>query len=58
MSENESMAASRTRRAKRLLSPSQKYEIWLQLMRQELTVVEVAAAQQWYASPGRTGWPV
>jgi transposase-like protein len=28
------------------LSPSQKYEIWLQLMRQEATVAEVAASQQ------------
>jgi transposase len=30
------------RRAKRLLSPSQKYEIWLQLVRQETTVSEAA----------------
>ena len=28
------------------LTPSQKYEIWLQLLRQESTVAEVAAAQQ------------
>jgi transposase len=34
------------RRAKRFLSPSQKYEIWLQLVRQEVTVAEAAAAQQ------------
>ena len=33
------------RRAKRFLSPSQKYEIWLQLVRQEATIAEVAAAQ-------------
>ena len=33
------------RRAKRLLSPSQKYEIWLQLVRQEVTVAEAATAQ-------------
>ena len=33
------------RRAKRLLSRSQKYEIWLQLVRQEATIAEVAAAQ-------------
>ena len=46
MSENESKAGPRKRRAKRLLSPSQKYEIWLQLVRQEATVAEVAAAQQ------------
>jgi len=32
------------RRAKRLLSPSQKYEIWLQLVRQEVTMAEAAAA--------------
>lgn len=42
MSENE----SKKRRAKRLLSPSQKYEIWLQLVRQEATVAEVATVQQ------------
>ena len=46
MSENESKSASRKRRAKRFLSPSQKYEIWLQLVRQEVTVAEVASAQQ------------
>src|SRR5215204_5592772 len=34
------------RRSKRFLSPSQKYEIWLQLIRQEVTVAEAAAAQQ------------
>ena len=43
MSENE---PSNRRRAKRFLSPSQKYEIWLQLVRQEATVAEVASAQQ------------
>ncbi len=32
------------RRAKRLLSPSQKYEIWLQLVRQEVTMAEAAGA--------------
>ena len=31
------------RRSKRLLSPSQKYEIWLQLVRQEVTIAEAAA---------------
>jgi hypothetical protein len=31
------------RRSKRLLSPSQKYEIWLQLIRQEVTIAEAAA---------------
>jgi transposase len=34
------------RRPKRMLSPSQKYEIWLQLLRQEVTIAEAAAAQQ------------
>ena len=28
------------------MSPSQKYEIWLQLVRQEATIAEVAAAEQ------------
>ena len=30
------------RRAKRFLSPSQKYEIWLQLLRGETTIAEAA----------------
>lgn len=34
------------RRSKRFLSPSQKYEIWLQLLRQEVTIAEAATAQQ------------
>jgi transposase-like protein len=34
------------RRSKRFLTPSQKYEIWLQLVRQEVTIAEVAAALQ------------
>ncbi len=33
------------RRGKRFLSPSQKYEIWLQLVRQEVRIAEAAAAQ-------------
>ena len=33
------------RRAKRFLSPSQKYEIWLQLVRQEVTIAEAAEQQ-------------
>ncbi len=32
------------RRPKRFLSPSQKYEIWLQLIRQEVTMAEAATA--------------
>lgn len=34
------------RRSKRFLTPSQKYEIWLQLVRQEVTQNE--AAEQWH----------
>jgi len=33
------------RRAKRFMSPSQKYEIWLRLVRQEVRIAEAAAAQ-------------
>lgn len=33
------------RRSKRFLSPSQKYEIWLQLVGQEVTIAEAAAQQ-------------
>jgi transposase len=33
------------RRSKRFLSPSQKYEIYLQLVRQEVTIAEAAAEQ-------------
>jgi len=33
------------RRSKRFLSPTQKYEIWLQLVRQEVTIAEAAAQQ-------------
>lgn len=32
------------RRASRFLTPLQKYEIWLQLVRQEVTMAEAAAA--------------
>jgi len=34
------------RRSKRMLSPSQKYEIWLQLVRGEVTMAEAAASWQ------------
>jgi transposase len=34
------------RRGKRFLSPSQKYEIWLQLVRQEVTIAEAATQEQ------------
>jgi transposase len=46
MPEIDSGPGAGKRRAKRFLSPSQKYEIWLQLVRQEVTVAEVATAQQ------------
>lgn len=46
MTEKDTSKGPAKRRAKRFLSPSQKYEIWLQLVRQESTVAEVAAAQQ------------
>jgi transposase-like protein len=46
MSEFDRGADRAGRRAKRFLSPSQKYEIWLQLVRQEVTVAEAAAQQQ------------
>jgi transposase len=46
MSESEHGAGRAGRRRKRLLTPSQKYEIWLQLVRQEVTIAEAAAAQQ------------
>lgn len=47
MSENEPKPGGGKRRPKRFLSPSQKYEIWLQLIRQEVTVADVASAQPW-----------
>ena len=44
MAEEQASQAGRTRRSKRLLTPSQKYEIWLQLLRQEVTMAEAATA--------------
>ncbi len=41
MSERVSGQGGSGRREKRVLSPSEKYEIWLQLMRQEVTVGQV-----------------
>ena len=46
MSEKNAGAEPRRRRAKRMLSPSQKYEVWLQLVRQEVTSTEPAPAPQ------------
>ena len=46
MSDTDGSARPGKRRAKRFLSPSQKYEIWLRLVRQEVTIAEAAAAEQ------------
>lgn len=46
MTEEQPGAGSGRGRSRRFLSPSQKYEIWLQLVRSEATVAEVAASQQ------------
>lgn len=46
MTEKKAPEPTVKRRAKRLLSPSQKYEIWLQLVRQEVTMAEAAASHQ------------
>ena len=46
MPEKDAGTAAGKRRSKRMLSPSQKYEIWLQLVRQETTIAEAASAQQ------------
>ena len=46
MAEKQPSSGSGGRRAKRFLSPSQKYEIWLQLVRGETTIAEAATAQQ------------
>lgn len=46
MPDKDSSSGAARRRSKRVLSPSQKYEIWLQLVRQETTIAEAAAAQQ------------
>lgn len=46
MSQANSGGGGSSRRPKRFLSPSQKYEIWLQLVRQEVTTAEAAAAHR------------
>jgi transposase-like protein len=46
MSEKESETTARSRRSKRFLTPSQKYEIWLQLVRQEVTIAEAASKER------------
>jgi len=45
VSSNESSSVtSRSRRTKKFLTPSMKYEIWLQLIRGEVTIAQAAAA--------------
>ncbi len=44
MTEQQAPPTSRKRSLKRFLTPSQKYEIWLQLLRQEVTMAEAATA--------------
>lgn len=46
MSVNDGSTKPVKRRANRFLTPSQKYEIWLRLVRQEVTIAEAAAAEQ------------
>jgi transposase len=46
MSEKNAGTGAGKRRSKRMLSPSQKYEIWLQLVRHEVTIAEAATTQQ------------
>ncbi len=46
MTEQERGSDRLGRRAKRFLTPLQKYEIWLQLLRQEVTMAEAAATYQ------------
>jgi len=46
MSEKHAGTEPGKRRSKRMLSPSQKYEIRLQLVRQEVTTAEAATSQQ------------
>ncbi len=43
-SDESSRMTSRSRRAKKFLTPSMKYEIWLQLIRGEATIAHAAAA--------------
>ena len=42
MSDQQSDATGRGRRSKRFLSPSEKYEIWISLVRGEHTIVQAA----------------
>ena len=44
MAEEQASQVGRKRRSKGVLTPSAKYEIWLQLVRQEVTMAEAATA--------------
>lgn len=44
MAGEQASQVGRKRRSKRVLTPSAKYEIWLQLVRQEVTMAEAATA--------------
>lgn len=46
MTEQDGSKTARKGSRKRMLTPSQKYEIWLQLVRQEVTVAEAAATER------------
>lgn len=46
MTDQDASKGPRRGSRKRMLTPLQKYEIWLQLVRQEVTVAEAAAAQR------------
>ncbi len=46
MADGQAPDEPRKRRSKRFLTPSQKYEIWLQLVRQEVTIGEAAEQQR------------
>ena len=46
MSENRDGSTGPKRRKKRFLTPSAKYEIWLRLVRQEVSIAEAAATEQ------------
>ncbi len=46
MAEEQAPQTGRRGRSKRFLTPSQKYEIWLQLVRQEVTIAEAAEQQR------------
>ena len=45
-SDESSPMTSRSRRAKKFLTPSMKYEIWLQLIRGEATIAQAATAAE------------